>query len=161
MHRFRRSATPLAAGLAALTLAAFSWADPAVPEDPLEKWLPGFSVARCMFPQGKLVLEHEGKLLVLRPGDRLPGRPEVRVYAIDEGQAVLLESAAADGLPAAVPQRILKLVPDPEGAVAVTVLSAQLPRADETELFAEGSSIAVEADAKAAPFTVRDEAERR
>lgn len=153
MRRFRRSVTPLAVGLAALSMTVFSWADPAAPEDPLEKWLPGYRVARCMFPQGKLVLEHEGELVVLRPGDRLPGRPEVRVYAIDDEQAVLLESAAADGLASAIPRRILKVVPDPAGAVGVTVLSAQQPRADEAELFAEGSSFA--------PRFSPDEDERR
>lgn len=93
-----------------------------------EDLLPGYSIARCLFAEGRLVLERGGEFLVLREGDKLPDRPRVRVLEIRDTYAVLAEGLAADV--AAVPERMVKITRDPDGAVGVTLMSAEIPQAD-------------------------------
>ncbi|MCG8456258.1 MAG: hypothetical protein MI919_08245 [Holophagales bacterium] len=94
--------------------------------------MPGFSIARCMFPQGRLVLEKGEELVVLREGDRLPGPEGFRVLEISRSRAVLARSAV--GIPAAegsavatvlVPETLILIELGPEGTTAVTVGTAR------------------------------------
>lgn len=122
----------------ALALAA-GFAAPAIAEGGgrLADHLPGYSVARCAFPQGKLVLEHDGDLHVLRQGDAVPGSPRVRVHEISERRAVLFEAATGDAGGSAVPHRILKIDQAPDGTTRVTLLGADLARTEEVELLGD------------------------
>ena len=107
----------------------------------LGKYLPGYEVARYLPESGRLVLEHQGKFIVLRRGDEVPGLPGVRLASADRRGALLVESAdgetaaAGDGVDLA-PKRWLRLVPDKSGGVQVIAILAQpeeglaLPEAD-------------------------------
>ena len=101
--------------------------------------LPGYSVARCAFPQGKLVLEHGDELHVLRQGDTVPGLPRVRVHEISDRRAVLFEAAIGANSGSAVPHRMLKIDEAPDGTTRVTLLGADLTRTEEVELLGDGS----------------------
>lgn len=101
--------------------------------------LPGYSVARCAFVQGKLVLEHEDELHVLRQGDTVPGLPRVRVHEISERRAVLFEAAIGANSGSAVPHRVLKIDEAPDGTTRVTLLGADLTRTEEVELLGDES----------------------
>ncbi len=97
-----------------------------------EEALPGFSIARVLWREGKLVLEHEGRFVVLRPGDRLPGRPLVELLEVGDGGAMLRDAAIARGgeagAPVALPERLIKLARTPEGeGFSVVVLMASEP----------------------------------
>lgn len=104
-----------------------------------EAALPGFKVARILWREGKLVLEHGGELVVLRQGDRLPGQPLIRMIEIGERGVVLREagvaSAAASGETPLLPERLIRLEPvaSPTGlsgeSYSVTVLTATEPPA--------------------------------
>jgi len=125
------------AGLAAVPSAAAaappaSAGTPAAAAARFEQALPGFRVARVLWREGKLVLEHQGALVVLRAGDALPGRPLARLVQIDERGAVLREAAAAPGQEEAagvpVPDRLVRLEPSSSAAgFSVTLLTAAEP----------------------------------
>ncbi len=101
----------------------------------LDDYLPGYSIARCLFAEGRLVLEHEGEFLVLRQGDTLPGRPRIRLLEIGGSQAVLMEAQVATPATAvAVPNRLIKIAKDPGGGVSVILVSAELPNGLEVEV---------------------------
>lgn len=123
--RHRQGTLLFALGL--LTLSA-SAAEPLPPTARFAAALPGYQVARVLWAEGKLVLEHEGRLVVLRQGDSLPGRPEVRLIEINERGAALAD--AASGVPGTSvlrPDRLIRLAPSLEHAEAfdVTLMSAQ------------------------------------
>ncbi len=65
------------------------------PQARFEQALPGFKIVRVLWREGKLVLEQEGKLVVLRPGDSLPGQPLMKLVEVNERGAVLREAAAS------------------------------------------------------------------
>ena len=126
-----------------LLLPAASSAEVSPPR--FEEALPGFKVARVLWREGKLVLEHQGRFWVLRPGDGLPGLPLVKLVEINERGAVLRDAsssaqkesakagqggAAAAAAPTLMPDRLIKLerIPDSE-AFSVVVLSATAPPA--------------------------------
>ena len=104
--------------------------------DPLAEHFPGVEVARCMFPQGKVVLKRGEALHVLRQGDAVPGFAGLRVLEITDRHAVLIQGPEGSGKGAvpAVPERLVKIEKRPDGEVTVTVLSARLPRVEGPEL---------------------------
>ncbi len=110
--------------------------------------LPGYSIARCLFPEGRMVLEHQGELLVLRQGDTLPGNPRVKVLRLDAEGALLAAAAAAGagGAHPAVPDRMIKITQGPAGEIDVTLLSARLPQNEEPELLEAGRTLVLGAD---------------
>ncbi len=120
----------------ALVICIFAFLAPAVPRadtltgDTLSSLFPGLEVARCMFPQGKLVLSSGEDLLVLRRGDAVPGEPGLRVLEITDRHAVLIQGAKGTG-PSdtlAIPERLVKIEKSLDGEVTVTVMSAHMPR---------------------------------
>ncbi|MCP3963204.1 MAG: hypothetical protein GY719_35640 [bacterium] len=110
--------------------------------------LPGYSVARCLFPEGRLVLEREGELLVLRKGDTLPEMPRMKVLELDAEGALLGEAAAAGAAvtTSAVPERMIKITQTPEGVIDVTLMTAQPPENEEVELLEAGTVLAIGPD---------------
>ena len=63
---------------------------PAASADPLH----GCTIVRCLFDEGRIVLSHQGKLYVLRPGDEVPGG-DLAVASITPRQVVLRERGKA------------------------------------------------------------------
>jgi hypothetical protein len=123
--RHRQGTFLFALGLLALSVSA---TEPVSPSARFAAALPGYQVARVLWAEGKLVLEHEGRLVVLRQGDSLPGRPEVRLIEINDRGVTLAD--AASGVPGTSvlrPDRLIRLAPSLEHAEAfdVTLMSAQ------------------------------------
>lgn len=132
--RFRPSLPSLSALFASLALVLFQALLPppsAASPRRFEEALPGFKVARVLWREGKLVLEHDGKLVVLRAGDSLPGLPLVAVKTIDERGVVLQDaSSTPPGVPVVVPDRWIRLERAAEGdGFTVLLLSATAPPA--------------------------------
>lgn len=102
----------------------------------LEDHLPGYSIARALFEEGRLVLEHDGDFLVLRQGDTVPGRPRLKVLELNAKGALLAEAVAGAGAlrQAAVPQRMIKITQAPSGSLSVVLLKAELPESEEIDL---------------------------
>lgn len=156
--------------LSALVVCLFTVFAPAGADTPVDgavsSHLPGLKVARCMFPQGKLVLQHGVDFHVLREGDAVPGDPGLRVLEITERHAVLIQGPKGSGPSAtpAIPERLVKIEKKIDGEVTVTVLSARIPRMegpemqDEATVFSPWASDAdaalSETPAKAAPLVV-------
>ncbi len=105
---------------------------------------PGVEVARCMFPQGKLVVQSGELFHVLRKGDSVPGQPGLRVLEITDRHAVLIQGPKGSGpvtstsgestAAVPIPDRLVKIEKKLDGEVTVTVLSARMPRAVGPEL---------------------------
>lgn len=158
------------ASSALLILAAWpAWA--AEPADAsaarFEAALPGYKVARILWREGKLVLEHEGSLVVLRQGDALPKQPLIRLMEIGERAAVLREAsvAPAAGEGAAVPlmpERLIRLTPAAAGAslsgdgYSVVILTAAAPPAPIPQLDAPLSGHQVTPDGGGVPTDGKD-----
>ena len=117
--------------LALVLLQALSPPGAAASPRRFEEALPGFKVIRVLWREGKMVLEHEGKLVVVRAGDHLPGLPLVEVKEIGERGAVLEDaSSSPPGVPVVVPDRLIKLERAAEGdGFSVVLLSATAPPA--------------------------------
>ena len=97
--------------------------------------LPGYSIARLLFPEGRMVLEHEGEFLVLRKGDTLPGMPGVKVLQLDAEGALLAEAAAfGEAAGSAVPERMIKITQTATGTIDVTLLTARPPQNEELDM---------------------------
>ncbi len=64
----------------------------------LEQHLPGWKLARFLPLQGRMVLEHEGEMLVVRSGEEIPGLPGVSVKTIGSGGALIEIEDSPDGL---------------------------------------------------------------
>ena len=108
----------------------------AEPSGLLSKHLPGVEIARCMFPQGKLVLQRGEAFHVLRKGDPVPGEPGFRVLEITDHHAVLIQGPKGSGtgeIPA-IPDRLVKIEKGIDGEVSVTLMSARMPRAEGPQL---------------------------
>ncbi len=127
--------------LPALVICFFAFLVPAAsqadtPADhTLSSPFPGLEVARCMFPQGKLVLWSGEDFHVLRRGDAVPGQPGLRVLEITDRQAVLIQGPKGSG-PSdtpAIPERLVKIEKSVDGDVTVTVMSARMPRVEGPE----------------------------
>lgn len=106
----------------------------------LSEHFPGVEVARCMFPQGKLVVQSGELFHVLRKGDAVPGQPGLRVLEITDRHAILIQGPKGSGpgstseAAVPIPDRLVKIEKRPDGEVTVTVLSARIPRAVGPEL---------------------------
>lgn len=106
--------------------------------DHLSEALPGYSIARCMFPSGRLVLKRDDALVVLRQGDAVPGSEGdsegLRVVEISETRAVLAsrwklarQEDTETSVP--VPGQIVMIDVTQDGSTLVTVGTAQAPAA--------------------------------
>jgi hypothetical protein len=58
-------------------------------EGDLDQYLPGWSVARFLPSQGRMVLEHAGEMHVVRGGEEIPGLPGTRLRTIGPGGALI------------------------------------------------------------------------
>ncbi len=101
----------------------------------LASFFPGLEIARCMFPQGKLVLQHGEDFHVLRRGDAVPGEPGLRVLEITDRHAILIRGpkGSGPGDAPAIPDRLVKIEKKVDGEVTVTVMSANMPRVEGPE----------------------------
>lgn len=102
-----------------------------------EDLLQGYSVARCLFSEGRLVLERDQQYVVLRQGDTLPGNSRVKVIRIAGDSAVLMEARATSGKAehaGTIPERMIRISMDESGTVVFTLMSAQPPGGDASEV---------------------------
>lgn len=137
--RFSPSRLPFSSCLVLLALVLLhALSPPAAAASPrrFEEALPGFKVVRVLWREGKMVLEHDGKLVVVRAGDHLPGLPLVEVKEIGERGAVLEDaSSTPPGVPVVVPDRLIKLERAAEGdGFSVVLLSATAPPAPAPQI---------------------------
>ncbi len=58
-------------------------------EGNLDQHLPGWEMARFLPLQGRMVLEHDGEMLVVRSGEEIPGLPGARLRTIGSGGALI------------------------------------------------------------------------
>ena len=103
-----------------------AWARPIQGEQnahALDGFLPGYSVARCLFIDERLVLEKGEDLYVLRAGDAVPGQPTVRLLEIDERGATLV-AAHQSVHGQTTPDRILRLIPKADGGLEILSMSS-------------------------------------
>ncbi len=127
----RPSLPALAACFFAFFVTADSQAETSAQSD-LASHLPGLEIARCMFPQGKLVLQRGESFHVLRRGDAVPGEPGLKVLEITDRHAILIQGPRGSG-PSdtpAIPERLVKIEKRHDGEVTVTVMSARMPRVE-------------------------------
>lgn len=66
----------------------------------LGQHLPGWKMARFLPLQGRMVLEHDGEMLVVRSGEEIPGLPGAMVKTIGSGGALIEIDQPPEGLDA-------------------------------------------------------------
>ena len=120
----------------------------AKPDDPLE----GYAIVRCLFREGRLVVRREGKMTILRQGDRLPDSSLV-VTSITNTQAVLeagKEVRRSGDKAVLVPMTMVIITEGPGGRPEMKVFRSS-PPADEAAPPMAGSSSLAQVHGEASP----------
>jgi len=97
-------------------------------EGDLDQHLPGWEMARFLPLQGRMVLEHDGEMLVVRSGEEIPGLPGASVKTIGSGGA-LIEIDEVPEVPGALQEqsKYWLLVKSAQGGTIEVIVIHSLP----------------------------------